>query len=237
MREGNTASPDGKLPLYISLGLLAALGTALIFVPDVNAFFKEAWEVLSSGEKGRVRDWVSGFGPYGPIVLIAAMIAQMFLLVVPTILLMVVAILAYGPIWGSLICLVAVAAAATVGYAIGKFLGENALKRLVGKKTEKKLALFLDDYGFWAVIITRLNPFLSNDAISFVAGLLRMGYFRFMGATLLGILPLTVVLAILNESQGPGKQVLLWCSIGASIILAAYIWWDRRKAGKQANEK
>lgn len=232
MKKGNLGSPEGKLPLYISLGVFASLGVALLFIPDAGAFLKEAWEVLTSGEKDRVRSWVSGFGPYGPLVLIAAMIAQMFLLVIPTILLMVVAILAYGPVWGSLICLAAVAAAGTVGYAIGKFLGENALKRLIGQKTEKKLASFLDDYGFWAVIITRLNPFLSNDAISFVAGLLRMGYMRFMGATLLGILPLILVLAILNESQGPWKQVLLWSSIAASIFLAVYIWWDRKKASK-----
>lgn len=231
-RNGN--SREGKLPLYFSLGLLACLGITLLLVPDAGTFFKEAWEILTSGDKDRIKTWVSGFGPYGPLVLIGAMIAQMFLLVIPTILLMVVAILAYGPVWGSLICLAAVSASATVGYGIGKFLGETALQRLVGKKNEKKLASFLEDYGFWAVSITRLNPFLSNDAISFVAGLLRMGYWRFMGATLLGILPLTVVLAIINESQGPWKQVLLWTSIAASIILAVYIWWDRKKSAKKS---
>ncbi len=66
------------------------------------------------------------------------------------------------------------------------------MKKILGTKTEGKIANFIDDYGFWAVFITRLNPFLSNDAISFVAGMLRMGYWKFISATLAGIAPLTI---------------------------------------------
>jgi uncharacterized membrane protein YdjX (TVP38/TMEM64 family) len=218
-----------KLPQYLTLGTFAALGVALFFIPSLREFFVEAWEILSSGDEEKIRDWVSGFGAYGPLVVIAAMVAQMFLLVIPTLLLMLVAILAYGPVWGSLLTLVAVAVASTVGYALGRFLGEKTLIRIIGGKTEKKLAGYLENYGFWAVFITRLNPFLSNDAISFVGGFLRMGYLRFMGATVLGISPLILVIALLNQSSGPWRKVLLWCSIGGIVILALYIWLDQRK--------
>ncbi|NJX17605.1 TVP38/TMEM64 family protein, partial [Tamlana crocina] len=95
-------------------------------------------------------------------------------------------VLAYGPVWGSFIILAAVFSASSVGYFIGRYLGPVIVEKLIGHKNEKKISDFIDDYGFWAVIVTRLNPFLSNDAISFVAGILKMGYWKFIGATLVG---------------------------------------------------
>jgi uncharacterized membrane protein YdjX (TVP38/TMEM64 family) len=237
MSDNSSPNQDdkGRLPVYLTLGALLIMGIALISSPGLREFFINAWEVLTSGNEKRIEAWVSGFGAYGPLVLIAAMTAQMFLLVVPTILLMFVAILAYGPVWGSLLTLLAVVVASTVGYALGRFLGENTLMRLIGKRTESKLAGYLEDYGFWAVFVTRLNPFLSNDAISFVGGILRMGYLRFIGATVLGICPLILVIAIFNQSSGQWKTALLWSSMAGSFILAGYIWWGQRKKKDTGN--
>ena len=172
-KEADTSK--SKLPLYISIGILVALVIAYFVVPSVQDFLNEAWSVLTSDNEERIQQWVSGFGWFGPLVLVLAMVAQLFLLVVPSILLMVVSVLAYGPVWGSVIIIVSVFAASTVGYFIGSYFGDAFVKKIIGKKSEKKVASFLDDYGFWAVIITRLNPFLSNDAISFVGGVLSMG--------------------------------------------------------------
>lgn len=202
--------------------------TSYFLIPEVKEFLDEAWSVLTSDDEERVQKWVSGFGWLGPIVLVLAMIAQMFLLVVPSILLMVVSVLAYGPIWGSVIIIASVYAASTVGYFIGSYFGDTIVKRIIGKKSEKKVASFLDDYGFWAVIVTRLNPFLSNDAISFVGGLLRMGYWKFMGATLVGIAPLTAFIAIFGKSIDELKMGLLWGSVISLLAFGAYIWWDKK---------
>ena len=202
--------------------------TSYFLIPEVKEFLDEAWSVLTRDDEERVQKWVSGFGWLGPIILVLAMIAQMFLLVVPSILLMVVSVLAYGPIWGSIIIIASVYAASTVGYFIGSYFGDTIVKRIIGKKSEKKVASFLDDYGFWAVIVTRLNPFLSNDAISFVGGLLRMGYWKFMGATLVGIAPLTAFIAIFGKSIDELKMGLLWGSVFSLLAFGAYVWWDKK---------
>ena len=64
--------------------------------------------------------------------------------------------------------------ASSVGYILGHYFGQFFADKILGRKTEQKIEGFLEDYGFWAVAITRFNPFLSNDAISFVAGVLKM---------------------------------------------------------------
>ena len=101
--------------------------------------------------------------------------------------------------------------------------------KLLGAKTENKIERFIESYGFWAVIVTRLNPILSNDAISFVGGILKMNYWKFIGATLLGILPLTVFIAILGKSTETLKTGLLWGSVVSLVLFGVYIWWDKRK--------
>ncbi|WP_027065572.1 TVP38/TMEM64 family protein [Maribacter sp. Hel_I_7] len=223
-----SSTTKSKLPLYISIALVLGIVTSYFLIPEVKEFLDEAWSVLTSDDEERVQKWVSGFGWLGPIVLVLAMIAQMFLLVVPSILLMVVSVLAYGPIWGSVIIIASVYGASTVGYFIGSYFGDTIVKRIIGKKSEKKVASFLDDYGFWAVIVTRLNPFLSNDAISFVGGLLRMGYWKFMVATLVGIAPLTAFIAIFGKSIDELKMGLLWGSVISLLAFGAYIWWAKK---------
>lgn len=220
---------QSKAPLYISAVIIVSVVAAYFFIPAVNIFFSEAWSVLTSDDNERIKLWVGDFGWFGPIVLVIAMVAQMFLLVIPTIALMVVSILAYGPIWGSGIILVSVYAASSVGYFIGRYFGVVIVEKLIGNKNEKKIGDFIEDYGFWAVIVTRLNPFLSNDAISFVGGLLKMGYWKFIGATLLGIIPLTVFIAVIGKSTDTLKTGLLWGSVVSLVLFILYIYWDKRK--------
>ncbi|AHM60496.1 hypothetical protein D770_11195 [Flammeovirgaceae bacterium 311] len=223
-----------KAPLYISIGIVLALVLSYFLIPGVQDFFSEAWSVLTSDDEQRIKNWVGQFGMLGPVVIIIAMVAQMFLLVIPTPLLMVVSVLAYGPIFGSLIILAAVFCASSVGYFLGAYLGPPVVEKILGPKGEKQVESFIADYGFGAVIVTRMAPFLSNDAISFVGGMLRMGYWRFIGATLIGITPLTIFVAWLGENNERLKSGLIWASVISIVLFAAYVWWDKRRKKKKS---
>lgn len=220
---------QSKAPLIISLIIIAGLLLAYFFIPEVQHFLNQAWKVLSSNDEERIKTWVDQFGWMGPLVIILTMTLQMFLLVLPSLGLMLVSILAYGPVWGSLIILVSIFTASSVGYVIGRYLGSVMVKKLIGSKTEKKIGDFLEAYGFWAVIITRLNPILSNDAISFVAGVLKMSYWRFIAATMAGISPLILFIAVLGETTDGLKTGLIWGSVISLILFIAYVWWDRNR--------
>lgn len=220
---------QSKAPLIISVIIISGVILAYFFIPEFQSFLIEAWKVLSSNDEERIKTWVDQFGWLGPLVIILAMTLQLFLLVLPSLGLMVVSILAYGPVLGSLIILASIFTASSVGYVIGRYLGPVIVKKLIGNKTEKKIGDFLDDYGFWAVIITRLNPILSNDAISFVAGVLKMNYWRFIGATMVGISPLILFIAVLGETTDSLKTGLLWGSVISLILFIVYVWWDKSR--------
>lgn len=222
-------SKKSSIPIYLSLLLISLLVICYFTIPSFSQFFNEAWDVLSSDDEARIEAWVTDFGWFGPFLIVLAMIAQMFLLVIPTLLLMIVSVLAYGPIWGSLISITAVFTASSVGYAIGIYVSSKFISRILGEKTFKKVSSFVRKYGFWAVAITRLNPFLSNDAISFVTGILKMNYWKFVTATFLGIFPVVMLLALIGKNTDSLKSGLLWGSIASVLIFGIYIWWDKQK--------
>ncbi|MBB6610755.1 TVP38/TMEM64 family protein [Pontibacter sp. Tf4] len=218
---------ESKWPLVLTGLIIISLVLSYFIFPGFKENMQEGWHVLTSGDEQRISDWVNQFGLWGPFFIILAMVAQMFLLVVNVVLLMLVAILAYGPVWGSVIAIVAVLVASTVGYMIGKSVGEAGVRKLIGKKTERKVSEFMDEYGIWAIIVARISPFLSNDAVSFVAGFATMRYWQFMLATVAGIVPLTVLLAWLGGNNERLKTGLIWVSVASLLLFIGYVVWDK----------
>ena len=227
--DKESKSKKSKLPLIISIVLLGGLVLCYFFIPAVEKEINTAWEVLTSQDEERTKKWVDQFGFWGPVIIVITMVAQMFLIIIPTPFLMVASVLAYGAYWGSLIIFIAIFCASSIGYFIGAYLGADTVSKILGEKSEKKLEDFIDNYGFGAVFVTRLSPFLSNDAISFVGGILRMGYWRFIGATMLGIAPLTILIAYLGESNDRLKTGLIWGSIISIVLFIAFVWWDKNR--------
>ena len=220
---------SSKLPWVISGSFILLLVAGYFLWPDFRQTGQEAWQVLTSGDQRRISDWVSQFGFWGPAFIVLFMVAQMFLVVVNSVALIVVAILAYGPVWGSVIALVGIFAASTVGYLLGRWLGPTTIGKLLGEKTRQKVEEQVARYGVWAVILARISPLISNDAISIVAGVARMPYGRFMLATAAGIIPLTLLIAYLGQDIDRLKTGLIVVSVMGVLALTGYYIYDRRK--------
>lgn len=227
-----TNTSQSKAPLYISIGLLICLVAAYFIFPPYKEFMDTAWSTLTSGDRDQIEKWVGQFGYWGPVFIILIMVLQMFLFVLPSWGLMVVSVLAYGPFWGAVLSVVSVAIASTIGYFIGTYFSDLFIQKLIGQKTEKKLRMYLEDYGSKAVFLFRLAPMLSNDAISFVAGVGSMSYAKFIIATLAGIVPLATLIAIFGESVDKLERFLIWGSGISLVLFFIYIIWDKKKQKK-----
>ncbi len=221
------------IPLIISGVLLITILIAYFSIPEVRDFMKQAYAVLTSDDTERIQNWVATFGLWGPIVLIVAMVLQLFLMVIPSVIIMVIAVLAYGPWLGSLITMIGIFCSASVGYLVGDYLGDVGVEKLIGEKALNKIESFFKAYGLWTVIVFRASPFLSNDAISFVGGFVEMTYKRFIIATLLGSSPLLILVAVFGQSIDQLKPGLIVASIVSLIGLGVYIYMDKRKTKKR----
>ncbi|WP_204336892.1 TVP38/TMEM64 family protein [Cryomorpha ignava] len=188
--------------------------------------------MLLSDDEADIKRWVGELGFWGPLFIIVAMVVQMFLIFVPSPLLMVVAVLAYGPVLGTILAIVSVMISSTIGYFVGRMIGEEALYRLIGKSKEDKMESYVSQYGLWVVIISRVSPVFSNDAISFVAGILNMKFLKFIGATFVGITPLAILIGWFGENNDRLRTGLIWTSVICVVLLVAYIIFDRRRNKK-----
>lgn len=223
-------SPEtSKTPWIISGSFITLLLACYFLWPAFQETINEAWQVLTSGDQKRISGWVSQFGFWGPIFIIGFMVAQMFLVVINVVALMVVAVLAYGPIWGSVISIVGIFVASTVGYLLGRGLGPATIGKFLGAKTQTKVAEQVERYGIWAVVLARISPIISNDVISIVAGIVKMPYSKFMLATAGGIIPLTLLIAYLGQNIDRLKTGLIVVSVIGVMALVVYYVIDRRK--------
>jgi uncharacterized membrane protein YdjX (TVP38/TMEM64 family) len=221
------------LPLLITGLLILSFGVAYAVEPAFRAFLREAFDILSGDDEQRITQWVSQFGWRGPLLLILAMIAQIFLLIIPSWGLMIVAVLAYGPVWGTVLSLVATAIAASVGYAVGKYVGDVAVRKLVGDKTEEKVAGWVQEYGFWAIVFARASPFISGDAISLISGISRIRFPKFISATALGAIPLAITIGYFGDNTQRLKTGFVWMTaVSVLLFLGYYVYRKKTKKGR-----
>lgn len=228
VKEREDERSQSLIIFVISGIIILSLVLCYFFIPDFKSFVNKAIDILTSDNKERIRNWVSGFGFWGPVFIIGAMTAQMFLIVIPSVVLMVVSSLAYGPWWGSLISYVAVFVASSIAYYIGAHASNAFLDKIIGEKNKNKVEHYIQEYGAWAIVIFRVSPFLSNDAISFVAGLGQMRYLKFILATTAGILPLIAMIAYLGKDTRTLEKGMWWIT-GISIVAFIIYFFYRRK--------
>jgi membrane-associated protein len=77
-----------------------------------------------------------------------------------------------------------------VGYVIGRKLGRPYLERKNSPRMQKMLARserFYERYGWWSVVIARYIPWV-RTFVPAIAGTVKMNYYKFLSANVLGAL-------------------------------------------------
>ncbi len=232
-----TTKPKFQIPflVWIYLGVIVFLGALYLFVPSVRVFVTQCFDILVSNDRERIETFVAGFGWWGPILIIGMMIAQTLLSAVPMILVLLVAVLAYGPIWGGLLGWCGAIIAAIVGYGIARVFGDTLQDTFVTPKIRDIIARHVARYGALAILALRLSPLIPSDGVSFVAGLLRMNFTTFLLGTLGGVTPLVMVVAYFGSDFERLTSLVIGVTILSLASLIAWVIYDgfiKRKKSK-----
>ncbi|MDX5327299.1 MAG: TVP38/TMEM64 family protein [Marinobacter sp.] len=164
--------------------------------------------------------WLGSQGAIGPLLLIMLMIIAVVVGPIPTLPVSATAGLAFGVVWGTAIAATGALVGAMAAFWIARSLGRDAIcKRfpcnpvLAPDGSQRFLTI--------AILLTRLIPVFSFALISYAAGVTAIKAWRFAIATLLGMLPMTVVFAGLGNTFR--LNPILTVLAGAA-ILAAMVW-------------
>jgi uncharacterized membrane protein YdjX (TVP38/TMEM64 family) len=213
----------------VTMMLLGALGAAYLFSGDFRGDeVNRAVEVLASGAASALRDYILSYGAWAPVASTVLMVLQAIVAFVPSFLLGFANGLAFGPVWGGLLSIASAALATDVSFGIARAVGRVPVETLIGKRSLGAADRWFARYGAYAVLVARLIPVVSFDAVSYAAGLTRMKFWRFLLATILGMTPASFVYAYLGD-RAPGNINLLLAAFGVFVAVAVIAALVRRR--------
>jgi phosphatidylserine/phosphatidylglycerophosphate/cardiolipin synthase-like enzyme/uncharacterized membrane protein YdjX (TVP38/TMEM64 family) len=180
--------PPGPAPGFDRRLLLRRLALFAVVLAALAALWRYTPLAQQLGPRNIV-DWADEFGsrPWAPWVIVVAY-TPACLVMFPRPLITLGAIVAFGPLKGSLYGLGGILIAALLTYLIGMRLPHHTIRQVAGRRLNR-LAGILHRRGLAAITALRLVPLAPFAVLGLVAGALRLRLLHFMGGTLFGTLP------------------------------------------------
>jgi phosphatidylserine/phosphatidylglycerophosphate/cardiolipin synthase-like enzyme/uncharacterized membrane protein YdjX (TVP38/TMEM64 family) len=227
-------SPEMEMPHRRFPWKLVALAGAIVAV--VGVYWLSPFGELAEVEKAAllVRE-AAGRWWLAPLIVLAYTPGSFVLF--PRSVITVSAAIAFGPVLAFLYAIAGCLVAASVGYAGGRRFPRDVVRRVAGARLNRLSAL-LRGQGLLTLSAIRLVPLGPFAVQNVVAGAVGVPFSRFLVATLIGILPGTLVTTVFGDQlrlillEG-GKldyplvgSLLLW--LGISVLGARFFLSSRR---------
>ena len=225
----------------IRLGLLLVIALVLavyLAVPSVNTFVNEAVAVLGSANLDAVAEYIRSFGPWAVAFSFALMVFSSILAPLPAFMITLSNAAIFGWWQGAILSWSSAMAGAALCFFISRILGRDVVEKIAGKGALAGVEGYFKKYGTRTILICRLLPFVSFDAVSYFAGLTPMGFLAFFVATGIGQTPATIVYSYVGGMLAGGARLLmigLLCLFSLAILIGIIrqIYHDRQ--AKKAN--
>lgn len=212
--------------------MLARAGLILLVA---IALFVVAWWLASFGATesvGAAEELIRSWGPWGIAASIALMILHSFL-PFPAEVIALANGMIYGPLWGAVITWIGAMLGASVAFGLARAFGRPLVMPLLPERNQRALALWSHRQGGLALLAARLVPVIAFNIINYAAALTHISWWTFLWATGLGILPLTILLAVLGENVLE-MSIWMWLLVAAIALLAWLAlrqWRSTREGG------
>ena len=167
---------------------------------------------------------------WAPLVMIAVY-TPACLVMFPRPLLTMASVIVFGPVRGICYAMAGVLLAGVVGYAIGRLVHRDTVRRLAGPRLHR-LTGVLQRRGLIAVTVIRFVPIAPFAVVNIVMGAMRIRFWHFVLGTFLGMLPGALAATILSDQAAEflrdPHRVNPWLVVGAVAAFAALAWAGQR---------
>jgi uncharacterized membrane protein YdjX (TVP38/TMEM64 family) len=222
--------------LALVLAAAAAFGGAYLLSEGFRAEVGTAASVLGKGDVTVLREYLLSFGVWAPVVSLLLMVLQALVAPVPAFFITFANGLAFGLFWGWLLSVAGHALAAAVCFWIARGVGRGPVEALVGRLGLETADRWFAKWGTKGILLTRLVPLVSFDAVSYAAGLTRIGFGRFIVATTIGTAPQALVYVYLGQKAPQYAWVLMVVAALATVGFVGALLLQRRRSRDRGAE-
>lgn len=217
--------------LMLILGTIAVVMVAVYFLTVTGILDK----IRSIDE---LRKYVASFGGLAAVIYIIMNILQVVVLPIPGFVAVAVGVALFGPFKATLYAFIGIMVGSVIAYFIGKYLGYNVVKWLVGQETLDKWLNAVKNKDRIILTFMFVFPMFPDDVLCFVAGMSSMStrYFLIM-LTVSRILSIVTTAYSVNGSLIPYTTwwgLLIWAVI---IVITVCVMILLYKKGDKVERK
>jgi uncharacterized membrane protein YdjX (TVP38/TMEM64 family) len=227
-----TARERGRVPVQFIAIALATL--AIVAIPPVRRTLGLGLGLLATGQLGQFQQYLRSLGWWAPVASIALMTTQALLVPVPITIVMVANGLVFGLWPGMLVSLAGGLLGGFAAYAIGRWLGRALVERLLPGGALAAADRLMTKYGGWAVVLERWIPGVPGDPVSYASGLTRMPVWKFIGLTVIGLVPANIATAYVGTEVAGDIPLKWWLTFWAVVAgaWAGYVLIKKRRSAR-----
>lgn len=235
----SSSSQKKHLKWYV-LGAILLAAIAYLTIPAVKAYIDRIVGVLASADVNRVVEFIRSYGAYAMAISFVLMVFQSIIAPLPAFLITFANAAVFGWWQGALLSWASAMVGAILCFFIARALGRDTVEKIAGKGALKGVEAYFTKYGSKTILVCRLLPFVSFDAVSYFAGLTSIGFWSFVLATGLGQLPATIVYSYVGGMLTGGIKYFvtaLLCifALSAAVAIGKGLYNEHQKTKKKQN--
>ena len=228
-----------NLTRWILLLSLCVVGIVYLAVPSVNHWINHAASVLGSANVDAVIEYIRSFGPYAMVFSFFLMVFSSLIAPLPAFMITLSNAAIFGWWQGAILSWSSAMVGAALCFLLARGLGRDVVEKFAGKGALAGVEGYFEKYGTKTILVCRLLPFVSFDAVSYFAGLTPLKFLPFFIATGIGQTPATIVYSYVGGMLTGGARIMmtgLLClfalSILGTIFKQVYTEYQNKKAEK-----
>ena len=169
-----------------------------------------------------VVDFVDSFGFWAWLIFILLVILEVVLAPIPPLVLYVAGGFLFGAFFGGVLTLVGNIAGAIIDFFLAKRYGRGIVEKKVDKRIRARFDKFSEKYGGFAIFLLRVNPLTTTDLVSYLAGLSKIKFWKFVVGTAAGLIPMIFIQTYFGDVFVRGNGLLSAIILILSILYLVF---------------
>jgi uncharacterized membrane protein YdjX (TVP38/TMEM64 family) len=225
-----------KRKIHISWGLIIFLIILIIF--SLYSYFSEGVvSILMESDIDSLLSYLSSFERWAVFIFIFLVVLEVLFALIPPMVLYMAGGIMFGPFLGGLYGLIGNILGAGMAFQISRHWIREHVQQKVPNRVKKKFDRASEKHGPLAVFILRINPLTTTDLVSYIAGISKMKFWKFLLSTAIGLTPLIFVESYLGESIKDNpllfKMFIILSILYVIAFVGIYIYSRTRRKNNQ----